>query len=254
VRRAWLAGITTLSVTDHDTTAATGPVAEAAARLGITTIAGIEITAVHEGRDVHVLGYFLDPGEPGLVRFLEDQRRDRIRRIGRMIERLAELGRPLEVSTVLPEGEAVTGRAVGRPHVARALLQAGHVASIGEAFDLWIGEGKPAFVPRCGASPAEVVGVIRRAGGLASLAHPGLLGRDDLIAGLVADGLGAVEAYHCDHPPHVERRYEKLARRLNLAVTGGSDYHGEAAGRPRVLGVTVLPQERFDELRRRVGG
>jgi predicted metal-dependent phosphoesterase TrpH len=149
---------------------------------------------------------------------------------------------------VRAEAGALQDRAIGRPHVARALVGAGHVATIGDAFDRFLGEGRPAFIARRGASPIEVVTLIRRAGGVPSLAHPGLLAKDEIIPGLAAGGLSAIEAYHGDHSPELQARYLALAGSLGLAVSGGSDYHGEASGRKRTLGTIDLPRAEFERL------
>jgi predicted metal-dependent phosphoesterase TrpH len=245
-RQAHRAGITVLGVTDHDTTAGVPAVAAAAAAYGITVVPGIEITAVHEGRDVHVLGYFVDPVSPALADFLAAQRADRVRRALDIAGRLAALGCPIDTAPLVARGEA--DGVVARPLIAAALVEAGHVATTAEAFDRLIGEGQPAYVPRRGASPADVVALVTRAGGIASLAHPGLLGRDDLIPGLAGSGLPAIEVYHSDHDEAAEARYRSLAERLGLEVTGGSDFHGDGGHRHATLGSIGLPAEDYRRL------
>jgi predicted metal-dependent phosphoesterase TrpH len=253
VRRARSVGVSVLSVTDHDTTAGLAE-AERQARLeGIDLVTGIEITALADGDDVHVLGYFIDPGAPGLQEFLAAQRRDRIRRTRVMGERLAALGCPIDVEPIVAAAGPDATRAVGRPQVAAALVEAGHALSIRDAFDRLIGHGRPGYVPRAGAAPEEVIGVIAGAGGLASLAHPGLLGRDDLIEPLARAGLEAIEAFHTDHDPHIAQHYVALARAHDLALTGGSDFHGWDGHRAGAPGAATLPPEEFARLRRRAG-
>ncbi len=247
VSEAVRAGITTLSVTDHDTTAGLAEAGAAAGRLGAALVSGIEITAVERGRDVHVLGYFFDPADAGLRAFLERQRDERRRRVAEIADRLRELGMPVNAAQILEMAEGPHGRSIGRPALADALVVAGCVATRGEAFDLWLGEGKPAFVPRRGAGALEVVEVIHAAGGLASMAHPALLRMDALIEMLATRGLDALEARHSDHDEEAEAYYRALAARLGLAVSGGSDFHGEE-GRRRELGEVVLPQRDFDLL------
>ncbi len=250
-RRAHEAGITVLGVTDHDTTAGIAAAALAAADHGLAVVPGIEITAVHEGRDVHVLAYFIDPASPSLAGFLAAQRADRARRGREIAERLAALGCPIDTGPIAARADA--GEVVARPLIAAALVDAGHVASVAEAFDRLIGEGRPAYVPRRGATPAEVIAVVARAGGIASLAHPGLLGRDDLVPALAAAGLGAIEVYHCDHDAEDEARYRDLAERLDLGVTGGSDFHGDDAHRHAALGSVALPEADYRRLCARAG-
>lgn len=243
VGRAADAGITTLSLTDHDTIAGLDDARAAASARGLTLINGIEITAVDSGRDVHILGYFFDPSDAPLKTFLVTQRDDRIRRVHEMAERLAQLGAPIDTAPLLAHGRD-GGRSVGRPHVADALVAAGHVRSRDEAFARFLSHGGPAFIPRKGAPPEDVVSVITSAGGVASLAHPGLTAIDDLIPRLAAAGLQALEARHTDHDPATEARYRALAASLGLAVSGGSDFHDDGGRRRCGLGsVTLSPAD-----------
>jgi predicted metal-dependent phosphoesterase TrpH len=243
VRRAAAGGIRTLSVTDHDTVGGLAESGVAAAEHGLELVAGIEITAVYRLRDVHILGYFFDPSSSELTAFLSAQREDRVRRVRAIATRLAALGVAVDVEDIIARAAVMEGHAVGRPAVARALVAAGHASSTSVAFDRWIGDGKAAFVPRTGPSPEDVVGIIARAGGLSSLAHPGLLGRDDLIPSMAEAGLGAIEAYHPEHDRRTTERYKNLARKYQLAVSGGSDYHAD--DRDRRLGSAVLPPDEY---------
>ena len=251
VRQAHRAGIRTLSVTDHDTLAATDEVAACAAALEIDTVVGIEITAVHEERDVHMLGYFLETDSTEFGGFLQQQRDDRVRRVEEMGDRLATLGFPIDVRGLVERARLNRGRFVGRPQVARALVRAGHAGSVQESFDKFLAIGRPAFVPRRGASPAQVIRLIRRAGGIASLAHPGLLGRDELIPGMVQAGLGAIEVFHSQHDEPTRHHYRTIAESRGLATSGGSDFHGVSAGRENHLGRVALPPAEFEALRAR---
>lgn len=251
VDMAWRAGITTMSVTDHDTVAAVAEIAALTHDIGMRFVPGIEITAVYDGRDVHMLGYFIDAENAPFAEFLERQRVDRVRRLSEMVDRLAELGKPINREKVLAKKEA--GGSLGRPLVARALVKAGHVADMRQAFDELLGDGKPAFVPRVGPPPSEVVLIIANAGGVASLAHPGILKRDDLIPALVEAGLPALEAFHSDHDPQTTEHYLALAERYGLAVSGGSDYHGEPVRRRSAFGRIGLPLEHFERLSARAG-
>lgn len=229
VDRAAGAGIAVMAVTDHDTVASVRDVEAHAGRQGIEAIAGIEITAVDEGADVHVLGYFFEPEHPGLAAFLVEQRESRVARVEAMAGRLAELGLPIDVGPLVEEARRQSLRSIGRPHVARAMVAAGHVADTKEAFDLWIGRNGPAFVPRAGTPPETVIAIVQRAGGLASLAHPGRTTTDTRIVSLVQSGLDAIEAHHPDHDAAQVARYERLAGELQILVTGGSDFHGDPA-------------------------
>jgi predicted metal-dependent phosphoesterase TrpH len=257
VARAKSAGLTTISVTDHDTVAALAEVTEVAAVAGIRVVSGIEITAVDEGRDVHMLGYFFDPDSAPLGSVLEHQRALRVARVREIGERLATLGLVIDVVWVLRAGAARPGSSVGRPQVARELVRAGYVKSVQEAFDKWLATGRPAFISRTGPSPAVIVDAIHEAGGVASMAHPGVTRRDELIGPLAEHGLDAIEVYHSDHSPEDQQHYQRIARRRNLLVSGGSDFHGDdpamVPGRAKrgVLGVVSLPPADFAVLEER---
>jgi predicted metal-dependent phosphoesterase TrpH len=240
VERAFAAGVKVMAATDHDTTAATADVRTHARERGIETISGIEITAVEEGRDIHVLGYFVDPGEPALAAFLVRQRAIRVARIEAIAARLAALGMPVDIGPLLEGAGDPEARSLGRPQIARAMIEAGHVADTREAFDRWLGTGAPAFVPRAGASAGDVIAIVHGAAGLASLAHPGRTRIDDRIPALRDAGLDALEVYHTDHDDSLRERYARLAESLGLLVTGGSDYHGDPA-RGFLPGAASLP-------------
>ena len=249
VARAASGGVTVLSVTDHDTTAGCDGAAVACAVRGIEFVTGIEATAVVDEADVHVLGYFLDTKSAGLSAFLNEQRRHRADRVREIVARLAALGLALDADAILKPGIDDPGKSPGRPWVARALVAAGHVATPDEAFDRWLERGKPAFVPRIGAPPRDVFRRIHEAGGVASLAHPILVGHDEWLPQFAADGLDALEAYHSEQDVFATRRYLQTAKQLRLAVSGGSDYHGDAHG-PAKPGSVSLPRGEFERLAR----
>jgi hypothetical protein len=248
VREVAAAGIHTLAVADHDTVAALPAVAAAARGRGLRVVPGIEITAVEDGRDVHVLGYFFDPAHVELAEFLERQRTDRRRRLAEILARLDRLGMTIDAAPLLAKAKGRSRRAMGRPMVAEALVKAGHVGTMAEAFDRYLAEGQPAFVARTGVGAAEVVALVGRAAGLASLAHPGKLKRDAIIGALAGAGLAAIEVYHPDHDEAAIRRYRRMATRYDLLVTGGSDYHGPGSGRTSGLGRVSLPADDYARL------
>lgn len=248
VARAREAALTVISVTDHDTFAALPEVEPLAASAGIRLVTGIEITAVWRELDVHVLGYYLDPSNPTLAAFLLAQRADRVRRVTLMLDRLSALGLPVNYEQVIKPVAGRPPHSIGRPQVARALVAAGHAADTNDAFGRYLAEGRPAFVPRVGVEPADVVRLIVRAGGVASLAHPALLEHDELVPALVAAGMQAIEVYHPDHDEDATARYAGMARRYDLAMTGGSDYHADPAYGARLPGAVKLPREEFERL------
>lgn len=251
VARARAARLSVIAVTDHDTTAGACAARGPALDSGLELVPGIEISAVADGRDVHMLGYFIDPESPALAAFLDRQRAERRRRVAAIGDRLAALGCGVDVAAILDS--AGDGRTIGRPQLADALVRAGCVADRDEAFSRYLGFSAPAFVPRRGAEPAEVIGVVHEAGGLVSMAHPGVTRRDDLIAPLVARGLDAIEVRHSDHDEATEARYRAMAADLGILVTGGSDYHGETGRRAASLGSVVMPPADFEALRRAAG-
>ncbi len=251
VQRAWARGIRTMSVTDHDTMAAVAAAQAAGERIGMTVLPGIEITSVHAGKDVHVLAYGLPASAPGLQELLSSQRRQRTGRALEIADRLAKLGAPID-RDALVEAAAGAGKSLARPQIAQALIAAGHVADVAEAFERYLGEDSPAYVPHTGASPAEVVALVAAGGGLSSLAHPGYRPRDEIIPGLVEAGLVAIEAYHSSHDDEAVAHYLEVARAQGLLVTGGSDYHGEGTRREEFFGVVHLPQAAFERLAARM--
>jgi predicted metal-dependent phosphoesterase TrpH len=253
VDRVVAAGITVMAVTDHDTTAAVAEVQALAKARGIEAHAGIEITAVEDGRDIHMLGYFYNPAEQRLLDFLRVQRETRIKRVHVIAARLAELGVPIDLQALLDEAQRNVGRSIGRPQVARALQRAGHVADTREAFDRFLGNDGPAFVSRPGSPPEVVIGIIHRAGGVASLAHPGRTRIDSRIKALSLAGLDALEVYHSDHDQAAIERYHRMASELGMLMTGGSDFHGDPAHGIEPGASTLPPAEwqRLNAARRR---
>lgn len=262
IARVAAAKLTTISVTDHDTVASIDEVTTLAAAAGVRVIPGIEITAIDDGRDVHMLGYFFDQASPQLTQLLVNQRALRVQRVREIAARLAALNLFVDVESVLKAAASRPGSSVGRPQLARELVRTGHVESVNQAFELWLATGRPAFVPRTGPSPASVIETLHGAGGVASFAHPGVTKRDDLLAPLIDRGLDAIEVYHSDHTPDDVMAYRNMAIRFNVLVSGGSDFHGEdppsaeaTAGKPlrprrhrSTFGVISLPAADFEAL------
>lgn len=243
-RRARLLAI---AITDHDCVDAI-PLARGAARAaGIELIPGVELSSSDGRSDVHILGYFLDPEADGFQAKLRVLRDGRLERAERTVERLAALGAAVSLERVV----AIAGPGpVGRPHIAVALLEAGHVSSLDEAFERYIGYHAPAFVPKRTLDPGAAIEMIRGAGGVAVLAHPGSLRRDDLIPGLAAQGLTGIEVWHPKHDGARVRHYQALAGQHGLAISGGSDFHGGGRGEATV-GDQPVPAELVELLRAR---
>lgn len=239
VRCAHAAGVTSLAVTDHDTFAGLAEADAEARRLGLTFVPGVELSTDATGREVHVLGYFCRAGGGPLAELLGEMRAARWRRIEEIVSRLRSAGAPVSLERVA----AIAGDgAAGRAHVARALVEAGCAGSVSEAFELYLLPGRPGYVPRRKLHPAEAVRCVVEAGGVAVLAHPGLIGGDEIIPELVAAGLRGIEAYYPAHDPGQVEAYLALADRLGLIATGGSDFHG-AGERWGDLGSVTVPDD-----------
>lgn len=249
VRAAAEAGLAAIAVTDHDTTAAVRAAQGAGQRLGVEVLAGVELSLRADGQEVHVLGYGVDPDDPALADRLAVLRTRRAERTAAILSLLAEHDRPLEPARV----QAIAGRgSIGRPHVARAMVERGYVGSISEAFDRWLAEGRPAFVARAAVPPADGMAWIREAGGVSVLAHPGLLKDDRIIPELAALGLVGLEAYHPSHPPEDVIHYLRQAEEHGLLVTGGSDCHGPGGKDQVLLGRVKLPYAHLSAIRQAI--
>jgi predicted metal-dependent phosphoesterase TrpH len=254
VARAKAAGVTVLSVTDHDTVAGVAAAAAACRDAGIEFVAGIEMTAVLDGVDVHILGYFVDISSLSYQAFLTGQRRVRIDRLREIVKLLTREGIVLDADAILRPALDDPSIAVGRPWIARALVEAGHVQTTDDAFRLWLTTGRPAFVPRIGAPPEEVIDRIHAARGIASVAHPGPRTPDEWLPRWVERaGLDAIEAYHPDHDEETTVRYVALAATLGVAVSGGSDYHA-GDGHGASIGSVSLPRKAYQRLVEIKGG
>lgn len=228
VRRAAEEGFDTLALTDHDSVAGIAEAGEAAAAYGLRLIAGAELSCGAQ-KEIHVLGYGLNTHSEALLRFLSGLREQREERAARMVELLERNGVPVSLARVHELARGV----VARPHVARALVEAGHVATVSEAFDRYLGTGRCAYVPKADVKVADAVRLIHEAGGAAVLAHPMELGLgftvlEPLIAEWKAQGLDGVEVWHPSAAGNHAQALLSIARREGLIVTGGSDFHGPA--------------------------
>lgn len=250
-------GLEVLGITDHDTTEGLAVALAEARRHGITVVPGVEISTLAGREEIHLLGYFVDLHDLDLQALLARIRQARRERAKEMLARLANLGLAVEWERLLEKTGG--GGSIGRPHVAATLLEAGHVSSWNEAFDLWIGRGRPAYVERYRLSPEDAIKMVRRAGGLPVLAHPFAYNRYgerraslDLrrwLPHLREAGLEGIEVYYPHYPRRANRQLLAFAVKYGLLITGGSDFHGGMlAGR---LGRVAVPWAAWEALERR---
>ena len=221
-------GYTHVALTDHDSTAGIPLALEAAKRRGMQLIPGVELSCGAQ-KEIHVLGYGFDPENAALRAFCEARVAQRVARTEAMVQRLCELGKPIEMKRVRELARGV----IARPHVARAMVEAGYVTSVADAFDRYLKPGRPAYVPKEDVKVAEAVRLIAQAGGIAVLAHPmelkmGETQLESLIGEWRSQGLSGVEVYHPSAQNNHAAFLHNLARREGMLVTGGSDFHGEA--------------------------
>ncbi|MBC7814503.1 MAG: PHP domain-containing protein [Burkholderiales bacterium] len=240
-------GFDTIAITDHDTT---GSILEAQAAGGdsLTVIPGVELSAEDDAGDVHTLGYCFDINNPEFQAEMQSFRDHRFHRGRLIVEKLAKLGVNLSWERVL---EIADGGSIGRPHIARAMAEAGYVSSVKEAFDRYIANDGVAYVERKRISPEEAIQLIHSAGGVAVLAHPGLL-KDpaSMIERLAPAGLDGIELNHPKNSDEVREIVKRLTKRFGLLTTGGSDFHSMERDSSH-MGVYLAPDEAVNNLRER---
>jgi 3',5'-nucleoside bisphosphate phosphatase len=255
VELATTRGLTGIALTDHDNTGGVERARAAAGGSGLTVVLGCELSAEHEGNPVHVLGYAFDPEEPAFAAKRAWITEGRVDRARRMVERLGELGAPVELERVI---ELAGGGAVGRPHVARAMVEAGVVDDMAAAFSPdWIGTGGRAYAAKDAVTPVEAVELIHGAGGVAVLAHPSVHAGaaavpEAVIRAMAAAGLDGLEVDHPDQRPPDRARWRALAGELGLEPTGASDCHGALYGFR--LGAERTPDAAVERLLARATG
>ena len=246
VARALEAGLTAIAITDHDSVAGVEEARDAAAGTTLEVIPGVELSVHALGGDAHILGYFVDHHNAALQVALSRLRDARFERAVAMVEALQAAGHAISLQDVL---DFADGGAVGRVHVARALVAARSVDTIESAFSDLIGRDGPFYVNKALFLPRDALGAIHAAAGVAVLAHPGVSGEGPLI-GLIAEGLDGVEAYHAEHTRPQRDHFASMARRFGLVATGGSDFHGPGL-RSAALGSGACPPAVVEELRER---
>lgn len=248
VKRAAARGVTIQALSDHDTLSGVADAVAEGSRLGVRIIPATELNTESEWGDVHVLAYFIDPNDAAFEERMKWLRENRGRRIELMVGKLNELGYPVSLARVQ---EIAQGGSLGRPHLAQALYEAGHVPSYDAAFDTLISKESPAYVSRVGLAPLEAVELVRKHSGVPALAHPGTVLRlEELLPQLVAAGLAGMECYYGSHTAAWTARCIGLAARFDLIPTGGSDFHGRGE-HGADLGAVFVPPENISALERR---
>lgn len=244
-------GLTAIALTDHDTVAGFAEALTAASGTGLEVIPGVEISSDWPVGDFHILGLYVDPWDGPFNECLQSMQAARLQRARKMLERLATLGMPLEWDEVIRfcRGNCT----IGRLHIAHAMVQRGYVPDVPQAFQRYLGRNGPAYVPRWRMTPAEVIGLVRRAGGVAVLAHPAASGVVEHIPTLASLGLQGVEVYYPNHSPEDVNGLLQMARQYRLLVTGGSDFHGFEAGAGALLGSVDVPLRLLRPLRQAAG-
>lgn len=245
VRQAKAGGLSAIALTDHDTVDGLAAAVAAGARYGVEIIPGVEISAVCPGGTMHIVGLFIEYHDGLLDQRLGVLKQARLDRNPQIIKKLNDLGIKITMARV---EEISGGGQVGRPHIARALLESGYVTSIQDAFDKYLGWHRPAYVSKFRFPPDQALAMIREAQGIPVLAHPFTLNLPapalkTRIIELQALGLAGLEVFYSEHTPEQEALYLKLARELNLLVTGGSDFHGQ--NKPEVSLGTMPAQRRL---------
>lgn len=247
VEQAHAQGLDCISITDHDTIDGIAPTMETARKYGIEVIPGIELSSEINGKDVHVLGYLFDCQDQTFVDRINLIQNARVTRMQQMIDKLKTMGIDnikLEEVCQLAQSDSL-----GRPHLATLLQEKGWVPTNQIAFDKYLADGAPAFVPKFKQTPQEAIKLIKKAGGIAVLAHPMLTGVDELIPSFVEAGLGGLEVYYPGNSDNVTRFYEGLAKKYSLAATGGSDAHGDVK-RHTYVGKVKIPYDLVEELKK----
>jgi 3',5'-nucleoside bisphosphate phosphatase len=238
-------GFSCLALTDHDTVEGCARMAAACEQAGIEFLPASELTCEFKGTELHMIGYCIDTHHPRLLQEMNRFQVVRQNRIREMVERLNKMNVPLREEAVLAIANC---KSPGRPHVARALIQANFVKTLDEAFERFLKKGRPAWVPKFKISADDAIKLIHEAGGLAVIAHPGLVHHDALIPPLVEAGMDGIECYHTKHPTTTVEHYLEIAEEHELLVTGGSDCHGMNKGQP-LIGNIKLPYQHVEQLK-----
>lgn len=239
--------LSAIAITDHDTIEGIDAALVASSRKPLLIIPGVELSTEYMNHEIHILGLCIDHTHQDLRSLLTTLHQSRFTRAEKMVKKLSELGYFIELDEVLEK----SGKAApGRPHIARVLMEKGYYGSVSEVFNQLLGYKMPGYVERYKLTPKEAIEIIGKAGGVASWAHPGLTGNDNLLDDFIACGLQGIEAYHPDHDEETEKRYIHLAQTHGMFASGGSDFHGGNASHSRDLAFCGLTETEFQKFLR----
>jgi predicted metal-dependent phosphoesterase TrpH len=245
-------GIAVLGVTDHDTLAGLGEASQAATEAGVELVPGVELSTTIPGPEIHILGYFVDPSDPSLRARLDELAQDRVHRIERVVAQLNEAGYAVRLDEIMAEAH---GGSIGRPHVARALIELGAAADMNDAFARFLRRGTVGWAPRSPFAAEEAVGLLLEHGAVPVLAHPFSTGDPEgTVARLVPAGLRGLEVHYGSYDQVQQAELARIAADYGLLATGGSDYHGPRFREGRELGTVEVPRADWERLRDAAGG
>jgi len=249
VQHAYAAGLSVISITDHDHVGAIDEAREAGKSLGVEVVPGVELSVALNDKDIHLLAYFFDHTNKKLLDYLAFFRYERLKRAERIVQKLNDINIPLKLDAVLDQAGIGS---VGRPHIASALLEEGLTVTYHEAFMKYIGAGAPAYEKKYQLSPSEATQLVAQAGGLSFLAHPGKYTTDIELSTLIQAGLDGIEVVHPSHNEARQEFYRGVVHQYFLLECGGSDYHGGKKNDDQVLGVYTVPLEVVEDMRTRL--
>jgi hypothetical protein len=247
VQEAKKKGLAAIAVTDHDTVGSVEEAIKVGKDIGVEVIPGIELTTYYQGQRIDVLGYYLDYHNNELLETINNLQNSREVRAQQILDKLADL----EIELDFEELKKIAGdTGVGRPHIAKLMVKTGAVASVQQAFDQYLEDGGPAYVPKYQLKPQDAIDLIQGAGGVVVLAHPGMIDDKRLVKELIAlEGIVGIEAYYSQHNQEETEYYLNLAKEYDLIVTGGSDCHGPTIEEKYLIGTVDVPYELLEDLR-----
>jgi predicted metal-dependent phosphoesterase TrpH len=248
IDKAKIKGIDVLSITDHDNLAAIEQATEYGKEVGVEIIPGVEISSDIMDREIHILGYFVEPGNIELERYLEFFRAERLKRADRIVKKLNVIGISLKLDDVL---KIARDSAVGRPHIAQAMVEGGFTNSYYEAFNKFIGNGCIAYEKKVHVSPRSAFKIISDSGGLSFIAHPGIM-PEPILKELIESGVDGIEVVHPSHNSHLVKFYRGIVNEYFLLESGGSDYHGGKREDDNNFGKYYVSLTAVDAMRQRL--